>query len=29
MISKIFNADIAVEVNSAGAELMSLKTREG
>ena len=28
MISKIFNDDIAVEVNSAGAELMSLKTRK-
>ena len=28
MISKIFNDDIAIEVNSAGAELMSLKTRK-
>ena len=28
MISKIFNADIAVEVNSIGAELISLKTRK-
>lgn len=28
MISKIFNTEIAVEVNSAGAELMSLKTQK-